>query len=537
MSSSTNLSRTRSSRKPATGGNDSSQKDGPSTRSEARNTSPSRLPVKPSMTTRSAAANATASSSTATSRTRAPSSTTGRPFSGIYNKPVSTRPDHASNGIPKPLGRIPSTRQAPSSTAGSLASTSRSANTTTGRPKSSGGPPPTASNRLMGHSRSKSTVTSLTAATTLRPVSQVSSASSGRTSPTASTTTTTSSKPQTRSQTHALHARAKSISQSATASSASNGPSHPPAHHRPAFNNHQQHYSPAKSLAPKPLTSTFLAPPSPSKLPANVALSAETSRLQTELLQLSLLHRDAAAVDAEWHTSARTKLGARFAALAADDSALCALERRGVEARNVAALARWGDGPKPEPEPGLGLLEERVQVLDEALNGVWQLGEPGGRYARVVAGFEDWAARMADIVSAQRRGDLDALIASNGNSDGEGEEVRFLADLDRGWKRDCAGLQRKLGGWQAALRGLGDVDSDPDADLGLARMVSGCRALVRDMLAELAVMEHIERDAARAEDEWIESMNKGIGDEAEDADADADASGVRAYVPLWKLAA
>lgn len=263
-------------------------------------------------------------------------------------------------------------------------------------------------------------------------------------------------------------------------------------------------------------------------MPANVALSAETSRLQTELLQLSLLHRDAPAVDAEWHASARSKLEARFARLARDNEALLALERQGVEARTVAALARWGSADAAKG--GLG-LEEKVQILDEVLNGVWQLGEPGGRYQRVVAGFEAWAENMASIVSAQRSGNVDGLV--------EGDEVRFLGELDTGWKHDCMSLLRKLEGWSAALRELGDVSSvtssaasssNSGTGSGLERMVSGCRALVHDMLAELDLMSQIERDAARAEDEWIESMNKAIEDEDDDTPA------ARAYVPLWKLA-
>ncbi|KAI2470399.1 hypothetical protein F4781DRAFT_390807 [Annulohypoxylon bovei var. microspora] len=535
MSSSTGLGRTRSIRKPTAGKDDTSLRDGPSTRSEAtRAHSPSRLPVKPTMITRSATASAAASSSIAASRIRTTGSTTGRPLSGVYSKTSSARTDSSGNTTTKPVGRIPSNRDRPP-----ITSMNRTA---TGRPKSSGGPPPaTAPTRTTGHTRSRSNVTSLTPATTLRPVSQVSqatvtsSSSGGRTSPTASTIIT-NPKTQTRSQTRP-QTRPRTISQSksTTTTTTTTTTQAPSLHHptglisRPAFNNHQQHYSPAKSLAPKPLTSTYLAPPSPSKLPANVALSAETSRLQTELLQLSLLHRDAAAVDGEWHASARQKLGIRFARLANDNDALLGLERQGIEARNVAALARWGN---PGARNGLG-LEEKVQILDEVLNGVWQLGEPGGRYARVVVGFEAWAERMASIVIAQRSDNVDVLV--------EGDEVLFLGELEAGWKHDCISLQRKLEGWRAALRELGDVDfpatSNPDTESelesepSLVRMVDGCRALVHDMLSELALMAQIERDAARAEEEWIERTNKAIEDEDDDTPA------ARAYVPLWKLAA
>ncbi|KAI1464968.1 uncharacterized protein F4812DRAFT_441171 [Daldinia caldariorum] len=541
MSSSTSLSRTRSLQKPTSGSNGSTRGNAPAARNDARTTSPSRLPVKPTMTTRSMASNASAAPSTTTARRTASSMITGRPTSGIYSKGTSARADNAGNTTAKasrPLGRAASTRQASSTstTAGSIPPPTRSASTTVSRPRSSGGPPPAASNRPIGHSRSKSTVTSLTAATTLRPatqsrISQTSSTSSGRTSPAASTITTASSKAPTRQTRSQTHSRTKSQS-NPSSTSASAAPSQQPTA-RPAFNTHQQHYSPAKSLAPKPLTSTFLAPPSPSKLPANVAISAETSRLQTELLQLSLLHRDAAAVDAEWRSSAREKLGARFARLVADHDALVRLERHGVEARNITALVRWGKSKSKSRSGRSGLgLEEKLQILDEVLNGVWQLGEPGGRYHRVVASFEAWAERMASIVAAQRSGDVDGLIA--------GGEVQFLGDLDRSWARDCQSLLRKLEGWRAALR---DLDLDPNNDdddggnngvrddgSGLARMVRGSRALVDDMLAELALMGQIERDAARTENDWISRMNKAIEDEDDDTPA------ARAYVPLWKMA-
>ncbi|KAI5855587.1 hypothetical protein GGS23DRAFT_618897 [Durotheca rogersii] len=599
MSSSSGLGRTRSMRKPAAGSNASGQRDGPATtRGEARNVSPSRLPTKPAMTTRSTAAGTTtiSSSSAAPSRTRTTSSVTGRPPSGILSKPPSARQDHAGTAPAKPLGRAPSARQVSSSAAApppaaSFAAASRStsstaSNSSTGRPRSSGGPPPTAANRdrQTVHSRSKSTITSLTAATTLHPAPQQpppSAASSDPSSSGAATAAaTTSSGPRTRSQTHA-RARSQSVTTQATTQHQPQRPLyHPPAAavataalaNRPAFNTHQQHYSPAKSLRPKPLTSTFLAPPSPSKLPANVALSAETSRLQTELLQLSLLRRDAPAVDAEWHASARATLGARFARLAADHDALVRRERDGVETSNAAALARWGNATTPDAAAsgglGLGLgLEAKLQILDEVLDGVWQLGEPGSRYQRVARRFEAWADRAADIAAARRAGDIAALVD-------DGDEVRFLGGLDAAWKQDRAGLVRRLDGWRASLRelgppadlstvddgndgvvvvpgkrktakrevgkggagGAGDKTPESDgADTGLARALRGATALVGDMLAELAVMEEIQREAARAEDAWIESMDRAIA--AEDyGDGAAGAAAESTYVPLWKLA-
>ncbi|KAI1078439.1 hypothetical protein F5B20DRAFT_592050 [Whalleya microplaca] len=538
------VSRARSLRQPTSRAGDSDHKDGVSTRSQARATSPSRLPTKP--LTRSATVTSATTSASTTSRIRPTGSAKTRPVSGTYGSKVSSaRADNAANTTTttttKPPGRALSTRHPPLS---SISTGSRTSSASTSRPRSSGGPTSAPAQRQIGHSRAKSTVTSLTAATTLRPrSSQPSPPSSGPGTPTSTSFPTNTSKPVTRSQTN--HARAKSQS-IASSQSSTTGP--PPsqhhnaiaAPHRPAFNTNQQHYSPAKTLAPKPLTATFLAPPSPSKLPTNVAISAETARLQTELLQLSLLHRDAAAVDAEWHASARTHLESRFARLATETDALADAERAGVEARNVAALARWGQDGN-----GRG-LEPKLQVLDQVLNGVWSLGEPGGRYERVVRGFEAWAEQMSAIVAAQRGGDVGALV-KEGN-----EDVRFVSELDRGWMVDCAVLVRKLEAWRVLLRELGEDHNDngngkdggggggsggegSEDGSGLARMLRGARALVHDMLAELGVMGQIERDAAAAEDAWTQAMNAEMLLEEREEDTPARRRR-RDAPPLWKMA-
>ena len=306
---------------------------------------------------------------------------------------------------------------------------------------------------------------------------------------------------------------------------------------RPAFTTLQQHYSPAKSLAPKPLTSTFLAPSSPSKLPANVALSAETSRQQAELLRLHLLHRSAAATDAEWRASARERLGARFAEVAGREAAVAAEEAACAELVNVAALRRWGSSPATQGRKAAaagigenGRLEDRIQALDGIVSGLWSLGEAGGRYARVVRRFERWAERMREIESARRGGRRDAgALADSTLLDDRGEPV-FVGGLDAAWADECAHIARRLDGWQARLDVLGDVPPPPpgagdDVDelegrtremSSLERMLAGCRCLVRDMRAELAVMGRIVADSVAGEDEWVARMTLESGEREAD---------------------
>ena len=262
---------------------------------------------------------------------------------------------------------------------------------------------------------------------------------------------------------------------------------------RPAFSTLQQHYSPAKSRDPKPLTSTYLAPPSPSKLPANVAASAETSRLQAELLQLHLVHRDAAAVDSQWRASAREKLGDRFARLGDAAAEVAGMEREGLERENVLALRSWASG---------GGLEEKIQALDAVVNGLWALSDPGGRYARVVRRFERWMDQLFELEQARRDG---RCLSQEG-----GGQALFVGELDASWKDDCSGMLRRLDGWRRQLREMGEPPDD-DGVTGkssLSRMLEGSRALVHDMLTELHLMEEIEEEALAREDRWIERTNR-----------------------------
>ncbi|RKU42247.1 hypothetical protein DL546_003375 [Coniochaeta pulveracea] len=507
--------RSQSLRKPAT------SNSGPNSKTDSaletrRNVSPSKLPVKgmlggsasssiPSGARTRAASTVTKNgdvvSTTATTRSRPISGVFGLGRSASVRQPISTPSSNAGTSSAA-VSRPPITsrnRPAPRPTSASGPSSLPS------RPTSSSGVPSTSSRPAagVGHARARSTATALTGATTLRPPAQPSS--------TKPTPPTHSSERPARSAAlppRLTHTRTSSTSSTSTSTSTTTAPRkrpvapsdessslHPSTKPlptrlapKPAFSTLQQHYSPAKNLAPKPLTSTYLAPPSPSKLPSNIALSAETARLQTELLQLHLLRRDSDAVCAAWRESARRRLGDRFHALAAREREIRALEAAVVERGNVAALIHWGGGDQ---------LEERTRLLDVVLSGVWAWNDTGGKYARVVRQFERWAEEMEGIVEA-RGGDL-----------WPGEEVVFVSDLDASWKGECEPLGRKLEEWREVLRR--DLRLERGKRVGessLERIVAGLEALVDDMIAELALMVEIEREAIRREDEWVKSMNR-----------------------------
>ncbi|GJC95215.1 hypothetical protein ColKHC_04041 [Colletotrichum higginsianum] len=309
---------------------------------------------------------------------------------------------------------------------------------------------------------------------------------------------------------------------------------HPQREHHPpparsALRVRPHHEVAPDSLAPKPLTATYLAPPSPSKLPSNVALSAETARLQTELLQLHLLHRDLPQTTAAWHASARDKLAARHASLGRSAADLARQEAEAAERLNIAALRRWGShrhhSSSSSSSPATiaaTTLEDKIQRLDALLASLWSLDTPGGKHHRLVRAFERWASALPDLEAARARaedqGDPEALLDAD-------SQVRFGGALDARWKEDAAALVRKLEGWRAQLRELeyrDEEESDDDGDGGdgdggktrvssrssLERLLDGCGSLIRDMLDELAVMEEIEAVAVEREAEWIRRMNR-----------------------------
>ena len=335
--------------------------------------------------------------------------------------------------------------------------------------------------RAAAHTRAKSTTVSSNASTVLRPPSRDKPAPAAQVPRTTTTHRRNASVDKRPATTVAFHTPTKPAAQA------------PQPRLRPAFSTLQQHYSPAKSLGPKPLTATYLAPPSPSKLPANLAASAETNRLQAELLQLQLLHRDAPIVQESWQQSARKKLGDRYARLDEASQEVDELERDRAEAENVIALRQWShDG---------GGLEQKIQVLDGVMNGVWALSDAGGRYSRTVRRFERWIDRVNELEEARRSGT--ALSQPNANL--------FVGELDASWKEECPGLIRRLDGWERQLKDLGGLprlSEDGSRPASLVRMLVGCGSLIRSMRAELAVMDEIESEALEKEDAWIDKVNR-----------------------------
>jgi len=191
-------------------------------------------------------------------------------------------------------------------------------------------------------------------------------------------------------------------------------------------------------------------------------------------------------------------MGKRFEELAGREQRISKEEEDLVERVNVRALLDWGK------RQGAG-LEHRVQILDGVLCGLWALGEPGGRYVRVVRRFEKWVGRVEQVWEVRKREDLSAIL-------GEGTDdlgMVLVGELDAQWKDECAGLVRRLDEWRRSLKGLDTPGGEmTNEESSLVKILGACRTLTHDMLAELDLMEKMEQDVVLEEMRWVRDVNR-----------------------------
>lgn len=175
------------------------------------------------------------------------------------------------------------------------------------------------------------------------------------------------------------------------------------------------------------------------------------------------------------------------------------IEEAQTDRATALVLKGWVDADK---SGGMG-FEDRVQILDEVVAGLWNLSDPGGKYSRVVRIFEKW---MQGIMEVQDRREKDDLL-----DDGE---VVFINELENQWRDELRSQSRKVKNLQAKLDDLGEVKGKSS----LSTVVDGCRALATGMMMELDTMKRTESEVVKAEQDWVRGMIELDG-ESEDEGA------------------
>lgn len=211
---------------------------------------------------------------------------------------------------------------------------------------------------------------------------------------------------------------------------------------------------------------------------------------------MHLLHRGASQVEAQFRESARSQLEIRFHELGKKCSELIGIQEAQTDRATALILRQWAENEVP----GFA-FEDRVQVLDEVIAGLWNLSDPGGKYSRVVRRFEKWMNHVTEVHARREKGDLL----------GEDGEVVFLEELEDAWRDELRSQARKVDGLKDKLDDLGVVEGKSS----LATAVNGCRGLAKGMVMELDLMKRTEGEIMKAEQQWIRGMIEDVESEEE----------------------
>jgi hypothetical protein len=254
---------------------------------------------------------------------------------------------------------------------------------------------------------------------------------------------------------------------------------------RPAFSTLQQHFTPRKTG--KAPTSAFLHPPA---LEVGVgSLSAEMIGLQSELLQLHLLHESSAETNRLWELSAKRSLRGKFDEVASLHQVMRESERLGKEQQNIQALREWNSGNSSFA------LVEHIQILSGPLHELPSLVDSGGRFKRHMAEFESWTSNVVEVWST-REDDVDGQCGGLGHVEGLGDS----------WKAENATLTRKLTTFSRDLDRL----TQPASGSSIASIVATCKVLLDGILDELLIMQTVETSVVAREQAWVETRLQAI---------------------------
>lgn len=223
-------------------------------------------------------------------------------------------------------------------------------------------------------------------------------------------------------------------------------------------------------------------------------MSSDLVRVQSELLQLHLLHRSSAAIQRQWKRSAESKLCQQFESVSAQYHRLCLSESVSQDGIDLRALKDWND---------IGAsfgLAERVQMLSRTIQEIYSMIDTGGKSNRLVTSFEKWIIRNERLWRSREYDDRSKT-----------QDMEFVEDIGDSWKAEAAVLERRLTSYSHNLECLGH----PLEGSSLSYVVACCVSMVTQMLDEVRVMQEIEREVLVREKSWVMEMIDRIDLESE----------------------
>ncbi|KAI9686432.1 MAG: hypothetical protein M1822_003779 [Bathelium mastoideum] len=257
---------------------------------------------------------------------------------------------------------------------------------------------------------------------------------------------------------------------------------------RPAFSTFQQQFSPKKVANASQVASNTAASDDVSA--SQHQNLAEDFRLQTELLQLQILHERSIEALKSWEASAGKSLRQKFEKVVHRHGKMIEDEILAQSGFNQAALQEW-------TEAGMAVaVEDNIQCLSKLLQENLSLTASGGRYTRLHEGFDRWFAMSVDMF--------------------QDSALSFCECLDEHWRSEHASLTRKL----TDLSREADHLPDQRNDSSIATITWACKDLIKGMLDELRLMLVVESEVSRKEQTRIDKELAHIEHDIEIASQD-----------------
>lgn len=266
------------------------------------------------------------------------------------------------------------------------------------------------------------------------------------------------------------------------------------------FSTYQQHYSPKQPVAKPPI-------PTPGTNSVSVADSLlipaswpDIAALQTELLQLSLLHSNSLHRQADWKVESETRLRKKYDAVADQYRSTLGDEKQRQTHINMQALGYWAQNC--QGHHGSSDFSEQIQILSQILQEVSDLVAQGGhgRYTRAVETFEAWFYDAENIRSHRKSSNITDRIA-------------FIDPLGPNWTEELQTLKAKL---DLCMRQLGSLDVQSFTGVegleqsALARVTHSLYESTQLMIQEIHDMRATESEIVRVEREHVCQLATGL---------------------------
>ncbi|KGY14796.1 hypothetical protein PABG_12290 [Paracoccidioides brasiliensis Pb03] len=353
---------------------------------------------------------------------------------------------------------------------------------------------------------------------------------------------------------------------------------------KPQFSTFQQHYSPKRGLKTKPpipiasASSTSVTETGPGTDPSSHT-NLQITALQTELLQLHLLHADSLHARLEWECSAKNKLRKQHQSVVSKYHTLLAQEQGAQRYVNKLALDRLAEdiqvnrNNRGHNSHSHYDFAEQIQALSRVVQDVAVLTDVrGGRHVDCIRVFERWFEHVERVRRGRsgsgrgkgtQNGNAYQKLAVDGNANGnDGDDdvedaysdnaattCDFIDPLSSKWKEEVAALSaklvlcaRELDCLEVDVRGDGQDKGKYPPSSALIRTVRGHKLLLRSMIEELEIVSAIEVDVEVLERLWVSKAVDRLGPASVSANAGggggaaAAAAERRRRQPVWALA-